>query len=227
MKLFLDCETYARPLPADQADAYVRAAVPGNYKRPEKIAEWCDENRREVLGKRALDPLALELAAIAVAVNDGPVTCWAGPDPRKILRDFADWIWGSLGVGFARAATLIGHNVQTFDLPNIRRQAARLGVGELLTWLPGERYDRRVHDTLSLWSAPGDRAWITLDELAAFLGLPARATNGADIAGLVDAGDWAGVATHCTADVELVRQVYARLSPTPITAAAAPQELAR
>lgn len=65
--LYIDIETLPPLLwPQHEREAYVRAKVPGTYKKPESIDAWCAENHDEQWGRAALDWRVSRIACIGV-----------------------------------------------------------------------------------------------------------------------------------------------------------------
>lgn len=212
MRIFLDIETRAGDLSPLEADMYVRGEVPGSYKKPESIDAWVKENRGAVLGKLALDSMAGEIVAIGYAIDDGPVSVDVGMDPRELLTSFAECF-----AGLEDAPTWIGHNILGFDIPWLRRHAARYRVPSLLKLLPGgigDKWGHHVHDVGTIWASTDYRAHFKLSAIARFLGLDPPDVSGAEIGSMVARRDFDGIREHCKQDVELTRAIYGRITGT-------------
>src|SRR5688572_15853802 len=77
VEIFLDCET----IPTQRADIQARMvsgiSPPGNYKKPESIAQWWasegDAKRSEAIHSTALNGTWGEVICIGLAINDEPV----------------------------------------------------------------------------------------------------------------------------------------------------------
>jgi len=77
-KLYIDIETLPPLLwPEHERTAYVASKVPGQFKKPESIAAWCQENYEETWSRAALDWRISRIACIGVV--------WE-PDDSDILR---------------------------------------------------------------------------------------------------------------------------------------------
>lgn len=213
-KLYLDIETLP-PLAwsDDQVDAYVRERVPGTYKKPESIAQWCEENRQEVFGRAALDWRVCRVACIGlVYVVDGAMQTavldgGTNDDAERRMLDGMDLI---LSTWQAYDAVVVGHNVLGFDLPRLHLLAARLRHG-LASWfreLNGNPR-HRVLDTQRLAFSTSER--VSLSDLAAACGVGAKSGHGSEVLEMWMTGKHVELRNYCLQDVLLTREVYRAL----------------
>ncbi len=69
-KLYIDIETLPPLLWAEhERTAYVASKVPGQFKRPESIATWCQEHYEETWSRAALDWRISRIACIGVPLG--------------------------------------------------------------------------------------------------------------------------------------------------------------
>lgn len=213
----LDLET----LPTDRADVIEMLAAsikaPGQYKKPESIAQWMAENQTRELDelhrKTALDGAFGRVCCIGVAIDDEEPGAFVGEE-KKMLTDFADYL-DSLG-GDKYTTLFIGHNVAAFDLrfllqryivngikvPFLLRHAANAKPWE----------SEKVFDTMCQWAGVGNR--ISLDKLCMALNI---ATSKGGITGATVYDEWLkgnieGIADYCKRDVDATREVFRRMS---------------
>jgi len=77
MNIYLDLETLPSRDPQFIADVAATITAPGQYKKPESIAEWLAENKeqatKELVSKTSFDGLYGSIACIAWAFDDNPV----------------------------------------------------------------------------------------------------------------------------------------------------------
>jgi DNA polymerase elongation subunit (family B) len=204
-----DIETHAIP----DAEQYLTEPVsaPANYKDEAKIAAYIAEKRAEQLSRCALDPDLARVVAIGYAYHDTDrvevLTARDTQDERLMLEAF----WRS-----AHGHRFVTFNGHKFDLPVLMRRSLYLNVP-----YPRVNIDRYRSDNLDLfnvltWNGTINghslrfycaRFGITIDDL----------TTGKDIAAMVAAGDWHGVALHCEADVKATKALAARLGVLPTT----------
>lgn len=222
MDIFLDIET----IPTQRADlrAEFVAAVkaPGQYKKPESIAEWMRDNAEAeaeaAILKTALDGCFGHVLCIGVAIDDQAplVFCQAtgaedAPEAEGgTLRDLAAHLANEISQ--AAVPVFIGHNLVEFDLRFTLQRSIVCGV-PLGGYLPFDKrpWDAGVYDTMVKWAGHKNR--VGLDKLAQALGLPGKGEiDGSQVWPLVQAGRLQDVLDYCARDVELTRAVYKRMT---------------
>lgn len=221
-KLFLDIET----LPPSGGGHFerIRANVtaPGQYKKPESIAQWLAENgdavAQEEFGKLGLNGLYGEIACICWTIGDGPIFTGAqmGGVSEASMLDNAFRAIDQQSIGSDGRSPLpliaVGHNVSDFDLRFLMHRAIRHGV-KLPRCLrkayeTDGRYD--VFDTMKKWS--GYRGYVKLKDLSReLLGDTTDDIDGSEVAKYW-ATDPMKVIEHCQADVARVRDLYKRFA---------------
>lgn len=214
MIVYLDIETAPTSIPDEQLELELRARVPSNYRDRAKIAAHMDEHRETHVARTALGSMRGSICAIGWAFDHGPVFVVAGPEERGLLEQLeASLVEESSGLDI----TLCGHNLAGFDLPWLRRHAARHRMSTLLGLLPGglrERRDDRIFDTMRIWQGTErGNGHYSLDDIARFLGLSPGTTHGSEIPGMVARSEWDRIRQHCADDVLLTRQVFDRICP--------------
>ena len=215
MHLYIDIETLP-PLEWDEARRldYVQSKVPGNYKKPESIAQWVAENFEETWARAALDWRISRIACIGVAVDDGRTvhgsTFVGGTDDADERRMFTELEWW-LREHYAWTAHVVGHNVLGFDIPRLHLVASRLHHS-LAAWLHdiSEDHRKRVTDTMHM--AFPSRERVSLADLASALGLEGKTGKGSDVLPMWLAGDRDGITSYCMNDVLLTRRIHHALS---------------
>ncbi len=212
--IYLDIETLP-PLDwtDEQIDAYVRERVPGTFKKPESIAQWCEENRQEVFARAALDWRVSKIACICAIYDDGDklhefhgLGGVAAYDELVLLTTFEHW----LSERGAFGAKVCGHNVLGFDLPRMHLAAARQRMS-FVSWFAG-LYALRgaVVDTMHLAFPTRER--VSLADLSASLGLGGKSGHGSDVLPMWLDGKPGDVLAYCMDDVRLTRDVHLALS---------------
>lgn len=207
--LYLDIETLPADWTDEQVDAHARAAVPGNYSKPESIAKWIEENRLEQWSRTALDWRYARICAIGMIVE-------IGHDVQERLCVTLDEhgegkMLGELDAVLHQYApdTIVGHNVIGFDLPRLHIAAARTvpALARRLSEYRGHRH--AVVDTMRL--AMGSER-CRLADLAAALGIEGKSGDGSQVHELWLAGRVDALAAYCLQDVEVTRNVYRMLT---------------
>ena len=213
--LYIDIETLP-PLQwtDDEVDAYVRARIPGTYKKPESVAQWCEENRSEVFARAALDWRVSKIACIGVVFDNGvttsSMTFLGGLTDEVQRRMFTELEWW-LREHDAWSSVLVGHNILGFDLPRLHITAARLGHS-LAAWFHdiSEDHRRRVTDTMHLAFPTRER--VSLADLCDALDIPGKTVHGSDVLPLWLAGDTSAILDYCLNDVLITRKAHLALS---------------
>jgi hypothetical protein len=215
--IYPDIETLpsANPALADRIRANVKP--PGQYKKPESIAEWMAANAEsavaEELGKTALDGLYGSVCVISWAIDDGPIFTGMVTDEldeAAMLRAQFDAIDNASSDTVSNTSMpliVVGHNVE-FDLRFLFQRCARYGIR--IPQAIRRAFDARPDyiDTMRMWA--GYKGYVKLKELAhELLGDAGDDIDGSDVARV-----WAAspqtVAEHCRRDVERVRQLHAK-----------------
>lgn len=210
MDLYIDIETLPSENMPDIEE--VKAKCPGNIKKPESIQKWAEENQMEIHKKQALDSMQGRLLCIGWAFGDDPVqSLIVGMDDVETEWNLLSYFKQELfGLNFSlNDYTWIGHNIKTFDLPWIWRKCLQYRLFDLASYIPRQRYDKRIFDTLEQWAADfKDR--VSMGDIAKFLGLESKqdGINGSQIFDLWQAGELQKIRTYCEQDVELVRQIH-------------------
>lgn len=198
----IDCETVASPDAAAFLDP-VRA--PGNYKDEAKIAAYVAEKHAERVANAGLEADLCEVVAVGWRVLGATagteVATRADATECQMLKALFDAIGSRIVVGF---------NSLSFDMPVLMRRAQLLGMP--YPELNLDRYRTPHIDVLERLSFHGKLTLRSLKFYGRRFGLAVPDDiKGADIAGLVAAGDWSAIEKHCAADVELTAALAARL----------------
>lgn len=134
-------------------------------------------------------------------------------DEARTLRGF----WKLLNCFDAARDLVVGHNVLDFDLPFIYKRSVVHRVRPTVELTFARYRSRPVFDTMHQWNRWSPRKFISLDRLAKVLGLESSKREGIS-GGLVydrfREGRHQEIAEYCMRDVELVREIYYRMSFT-------------
>jgi len=206
MNVFFDCETTGTDLAWVIDD--IKIEPPGNYKKPESIQKWMDENaervKQEQIAKTAVDTSLAQIVCIGYAIGDSPVETLTGPE-SVILEEFFKDLSGLIHI------TLIGHNIISFDIPLIYHRSIINGIQPNGAFhMAYKPWDGRCFDTMTEWAGSRDR--IPLDKLCKLLGLPGKGdVDGSQVPQMYADGRIDEIRTYCAQDVERVRSIYHRL----------------
>lgn len=202
MKPFVfDLETYGDETAVPLLD---KPKAPANYKDAEKIAAYLAEAEGDRRRKLALDPDCCRIVAIGCV--DQVTVCPDVDVERAALVQFWD-AWRD------HPGTKIGYNVVGFDMPVLIQRSRLLRVP--CPSLRITKYGCPGVTDLMLDLHPTGREY----KSQAFwtrrfnLDVPEDKTTGADVARMVESGDWDGVVTHCLCDLAKTAALYAAIYP--------------
>lgn len=198
---YFDVET----IPDQSEGALERAKesvkVPANYKNPDTIAAYIEENAQEAWENTALDGWK------------GHVACISTFDREYIIDDIKDEKF-ALSHFFKELpeSTLVGHHIVGFDIPFLTKRALVLGVK-----LPPEHiwprslkpWDNKVFDTMK--QLGNGKEFISLDNLASNLGIKGKGNmTGKKVHYMWQNGLHDEIAEYCADDVRIVREIHER-----------------
>lgn len=224
MKIFIDIET----LPTNDGSmiAELRASItaPGQYKKPESIADWMKENldqaTAEKISKTSFDGLYGRIACIAWAFDNDEIQSTIATDSEcdalnrlyDSLREFVKISY--VGGSFSSPVVIVGHNIAGFDLPFMKHRSIINSIRpqpDILKAMNAKPWDDCISDTMLMWSQDREKR-VSLDKLCMAFGIPGK--DGFD--GSMVAETWnidpQKVIDYCKADVQKTRDVYRRLT---------------
>jgi hypothetical protein len=221
MNLFIDIETTP-----DLSDGAMQKCIdvveaPGQYKKPESIAEWKAANA-EAIGRvnwerSALDPMRGGIYIIGYCIDDsGTQTLQRQPqEPEAPFIEAAlSHIAGALGPNHhQRLPRFVGWNIIGFDLPFLAKRSAILGIKPALSLPVGTRYNNQfVLDLMTAWS--GFKDFNKQRDVAAAMGIALQDdTDGKDLWNAVLEHGVSAAAKKCASDIDALRQIYQRMAP--------------
>lgn len=218
INIFFDIETI--PAQSEKIKNHVQSNIspPANYKKPEVISAWIEENRDAMYRKTALNGGFGQIVCIGYAVNDNPVKViysdeWATSESDVLSNFFSD-ISKSYKFGYHTPPQFIGHNIDNFDLRFIYQRAIILGI-KPPDFLPvNNKVYNNIHifDTMVEWS--GRHNFVSLNDICLSLGISQKSDeiDGSKVWDFVQNGKMKEVAEYCASDVEKVRAIYKRMS---------------
>lgn len=209
INVYLDIETI--PSQESWVRDYVASTVthPGQMKKPETIAKWAEEEKpsavEDALGKCSFDGALNHIVCIGMAIDNAPVETFVGDEIVVISS-----LYGALSdVGFH--SRFIGHNISGFDLRVIRQRSVILGIKPpACVPFDAKPWDTsRVYDTMIQWDSQNKAR---LDKIARAMGMAGKSGDGSMVYQMWKDGKYAELAQYCASDVELVRNVYRRMT---------------
>ena len=215
IRLSMDLETVPQEDPAVRAEIAASISPPGNMSKPETISIW-EETRKPALVEEAfarggLSPVTGKIVCIGL-VSDTHEQVFCSDDENEVIRLAYEWI-GILG----EPITLVGHAIQSFDLPYLRCRSIVHGLRPPLpvakAWRAKPWDVDAVGDTMTLWNADRDKR-ISLDRLCRLLGVPSPKADGMDgsqVWPLWQAGELGKIGSYCLADARAALECYKRI----------------
>lgn len=219
MNIFLDIETCPSQLPNVRDDFIKNIQAPGQYKKPDSIAEWLKENAASegdaAWRKTSFDGGLGHVCVIGMAIDDfTPVSFYSAEwvkDESKVLRDFYQYIDDACRFSPASRPRFIGHNLIEFDLRFLFQRSVVLGVKPSIH-IPFncKPWDDGVYDTMQKWGA---RAGGSLDKITKACGLSGKGDiDGSMVWDYVNSGRLEEIAEYCRDDVNLTRSLFNRMT---------------
>ena len=209
MDIFIDCET--APTTEQWFLDEIKIDPPGNYKKPESIAKWREDNeeaeRQRVIEKTAVDTSMARIICLCYAFEDEPVIDLVGNE-KTMLEVFFEDLARSKGLMHSR---LIGHNIINFDIPLIFHRAIINGITPHPAFhMHYTPWGGECFDTMTEWA--GTKGRISQHNLARLLGIETQDTDGSQVPQLYADGKIDEIAQKCAFDVEQNRKIYRRIT---------------
>lgn len=174
-----------------------------NLTDPKKIEADIEEKRLKWESKLALS--AVTGRVIVAGFFDGEKTTVLEGDEKNVIEKTLSVIADEITQG----NRIVGHNIHGFDLPFIIRRAMKHRLRVPFSLLPakGRYWDERLVDTQVRWANGQREEYISLDELAKFLGVGEKTGSGAEFEALY-ASDKAAALEYLANDLKLTRLCY-------------------
>lgn len=212
MNLYIDIETI--PCEDESLKAEIAAGItpPGNYKKPETIAEWEKTEKpklvEEAIQRSGLDGGFGRILCVGWATEEGDVQIACEEEEKLLLQVFTNEIANVMD----RAPVIVGHNVAGFDLRFLWQRCVVNGVfpGGLFNAMHAKPWDKCINDTMLMWH-PQNR--VSLVKLCKILGVQKDdPVDGSQVYQLFKAGELDKIISHCKSDVEAVRSIHRKLT---------------
>lgn len=221
MDLFIDIETHPDLRPGALQKYIDSVEPPGQYKKPESIAEWKAANAesvgKELWGRTALNPMAGGIYCIGYSLGGAKAaTLTRLPDEPEgpfLTAALSSIIYEMDQPGQNRAPRFIGWNLIAFDLPFFAKRMAINGVSPALRMPFGARYNNDfLLDLMILWS--GFREYAKQSDVAEAMGIKlADSTDGKDLWAKVEQEGVGAAACKCASDVDTLVAIHRRMAP--------------
>lgn len=216
MNFFLDLETHPDLTDGAKQRHLDSVEPPGNYKKPETIAEWKSQNGERIgmenWAKTALDPMQGGIYVFGYSLEgETPITLVRelheaeGPFLTAALEEVNSRIDK---VGQPRLLRWIGWNLSAFDLPFLAKRLCILGAHSPLRIPVGAKNGEYLQDLMLTWS--GYRGYDSQKSVAGAMGIPVASEL--DGAGLWEHGPKVA-AEKCASDLQALITIHGRMAP--------------
>lgn len=206
MRVYINVET-TPPIGSKPDPAMVR--VPGNYKKPDSIKQYQEENAEEAWRMRATDLLQAQIVIISLLPSTAsyPVVL-EGKDEKQLLLALEKWIdenESSMGMQWQT------WNGLSFDYPMLRLRGMKHCIPKIArAFEHPSRPDYKYGDLMVELGGRG--AWLGLDKTAEFLGIENdNPISGAEVPQLIWGPRHELVLRHTKSRVTLLREIERRM----------------
>jgi hypothetical protein len=216
VNFFIDLETHP-DLAEGAKQRYIDTVEPpGNYKKPESIAEWKAQNGERIgvenWSKTALDPMCGGIYVFGYSLEgETPITL-----VRELNEPEGPFLTAALEevnaridkAGQPRILRWIGWNLSGFDLPFLAKRLCILGAHSPLCIPVGAKNGEYLQDLMLTWS--GYRGFDSQKSVADAMGIPV--STELDGAGLWERGPRVA-AEKCASDLQALISIHSRMAP--------------
>lgn len=222
MDIFFDIETIPQQ-PEEEAKALIAETIkaPATMSKPETIEAWHKGEGKYANAKRntiekayrdtSFDGAKGEICSIAWAVEDGSINNMAACDGAT-EADMIDFFFNSVFMECQKKQPFfIGHYIGGFDLKFLWKRAVIHNMKPPFAFPVNGRHGKDFFCTMTEWA--GYKDTVSMDNLAKALGIEGKGDmDGSMVWDTWDAGDYNKVRDYNASDVEIVREIYNRLT---------------
>jgi hypothetical protein len=224
--LYIDLETIPDQSPGARQEFIDNVQAPGNYKKPESIAKWLEDNAESIGDKEyrdtSFDGMYGQICVIGWALDGGEINSVSYRDDfmdeKSLLISFFNQLSDQLGTvdqrireGCYIPIDWCAHNGTNFDFRFLWQRCVINGVKPSVR-IP---YDAKpwgdVIDTLYLWKGVKTKGG-SLDAICKAFGIPGKGDmDGSKVWDAVKNGEIDKIAEYCRDDVDKLRQIHKRM----------------
>ena len=221
--LYIDLETIPCQLPGVRQEYIDNIQAPGNYKKPESIAQWIKDHGEEEGDKEwrktSFDGTYGQICVIGWALDDGTIdSISCDPNHSEMTEmDLLKSFFATLDAQLIRTDGLTGlptwcaHNGTNFDFRFLWQRCVINGVKPSVSIPYNAKPWGDVIDTLYLWKG-ANKAGGSLDAICRAFGIPGKGDmDGSKVWDAVKNGEIDKVAEYCRDDVDKLRQIHKRM----------------
>jgi len=223
--IYLDAETIPD---GDIEDFELYKEPPKNYKDPDKIKAWMEEQKEEQYLKQAVDTNRAKFLTIGVAVNEDAPKVFvdlASYDELTILTEFEAFLKNERetkiteGVNEDRYTfndlVFVGHNIKKFDLQILFVKSIKYNLpllGELVHPARLRFNNGKSYDIMEVWGGADTQNYVSLDTVANTIGIQGKkGMDGSMVYPKFKEGKIDEIIQYQKDDVILTRAVFKRM----------------
>lgn len=216
MITFIDIETIPDQTPGAVDEFTANIKAPAQYKKPESIAKWIEDNKHsagnEAWLKTSFDGGRGQIACICLAFENSSAVELKGSE-NEILHNLNSVIKNHAEFTMVEPSPyFVGHFISGFDLPFLHKRFIVSGIKPSFKLKPHGRHGQHFFDTMVEWC--GYKGSIKMDALAKLLGVQGKTQgmDGSQVWPEYQKGNIDKIVDYCADDVECVRAIYNKLN---------------
>lgn len=223
--IYLDAETIPD---GDIEDFELYKEPPKNYKDPDKIKAWMEEQKEEQYLKQAVDTNRAKFLTIGVAVNDDAPKVFvdlASYDELTILTEFEAFLKNERETKITEGVNedrytfndliFVGHNIKKFDLQILFVKSIKYNLpllGELVHPARLRFNNGKSYDIMEIWGGADTQNYVSLDTVANTIGIQGKkGMDGSMVYPKFKEGKIDEIIQYQKDDVILTRSVFKRM----------------
>ena len=221
MNIFLDIETIPDQREGALQEFIDNVSAPGQYKKPESIEKWINENGQSVAEdeyhKTGLNGIAGEIVSIAWAIDDGEIDGHIrlpSESEGELIEAFFDDLSAQLAKtrgGDLSRKCWIGHNIIEFDLRFIKQRCFVNNYQPPFLIPADAKHGSVVFDTMKAWT--GWKGYVSQEALCKAFGVQGKSgMDGSQVWPAYTEGRYEDILEYNKDDVRIVRELYRRMS---------------
>lgn len=223
--IYLDAETIPD---GEMEDFELYKDPPKNFKDPEKIKAWMEEQKEEQFLRQSVDTNRAKLLTIGAAVNDGQPQVFVDLgtyNELTMLKDFELFLKNERETKITEGVNedrytfndliFVGHNIKKFDLQILFVKAVKYNLpllGELAHQSRMRYNNQKSYDIMEIWGGADSNNYVSLDTVANTMGIQGKkGMDGSMVYPKFKEGKIDEIIQYQKDDVILTREVFKRM----------------
>jgi predicted PolB exonuclease-like 3'-5' exonuclease len=223
--IYLDAETIPD---GEMEDFELYKDPPKNFKDPEKIKAWMEEQKEEQFLKQSVDTNRAKLLTIGAAVNEGQPQVFVdlgNYNELNMLKEFELFLKNERETKITEGVNedrytfndliFVGHNIKKFDLQILFVKAVKYNLpllGEMVHPARFRYNQNKSYDIMEIWGGADANGYISLDTVANTMGIQGKkGMDGSMVYPKFKEGKIDEIIQYQKDDVILTREVFKRM----------------